>query len=218
MSSSSAISVPFVGAKPENQACAANCVVLCAMGVAAPASSETVEGRSILSGLPRQRDGISCGPSVAVMAGALLDPDYGAPLRSESGQAWFDAEQLRVHRAVNVVWPRALGASPAGVARALTMHSSSRDVYYRWRPACGEDRLADVCDAVAAGWPVALLIGSVIPRHWVLLTELDGAVFRCYEPSSGEMVDIPIADIRGGRLSRLGFPHPFAFVVPCIKP
>ena len=30
---------------------------------------------------PRQRDGVTCGPSVAVMAGVLLDADYGAPLR-----------------------------------------------------------------------------------------------------------------------------------------
>ena len=162
---------------------------------------------------PHQRDGVSCGPSVAVLAGALLDADYGAPLRSEHSQSWFDAEQGRVHRTINVVWPHALGATPAGVARALTVHSASRGVRYRWRPRCG-DRLADVCDAVAAGWPVAMLIGAVLPRHWVLLTAIDGAVIRCYEPSSGELLDVPIDDIRHGRLSRLGFPRAFAFVVP----
>ena len=164
---------------------------------------------------PRQRDGVSCGPSVAVMACALLDSDYGAPLRSPDSQMWFDAEQARVHRAINVVWPHRLGASPAGVARAMTAHSASRGVRYRWRPARCADRLSDVCDAVAAGWPVAMAIGgTVIPRHWVLLTEIDGAVMRCYEPSSGDVLDIPIDDIRCGRLSRLGFPRAFAFVVP----
>ena len=30
----------------------------------------------------RQRDGVTCGPSVAVMAGALLDAEYGAPMRA----------------------------------------------------------------------------------------------------------------------------------------
>ena len=163
---------------------------------------------------PHQRDGVSCGPSVAVLAGALLDADYGAPLRSDRPQAWFDAEQARVHRAVNVVWPHALGTTPAGVARALTEHSGSFGVRYRWRPARCGDRLADVCDAVAAGWPVAMLIGAVLPRHWVLLTEIDRAVMRCYEPSSGDLLDIPIDDIRRGRLSRLGFRRAFAFVVP----
>ncbi|WP_445167981.1 hypothetical protein ACTXG7_00820 [Mycolicibacterium sp. Dal123E01] len=119
-----------------------------------------------VSGWPRQRDGISCGPSVAVMAGAL------------------------------------------------TERSASRGVHYRWRPARGGDRLADVCDAVAAGWPVAMLIGAVLPRHWILLAELDGAVIRCYDPSAGGLVAVPIEDIRRGRLSRLGFPRAFAFVVP----
>jgi hypothetical protein len=161
---------------------------------------------------PRQRDGVSCGPSVAVMAGALIDTGYGAALRSADPQPWFDAEQARVHRAINVVWPHALGASPAGVARAITRHSVVRGVRYTSRPALFG--LADVCDAVDARWPVAMLIGSVIPRHWVLLTEIDGAVFRCYEPSSGSVVEIPIDDIRHGRLSRLGFPRAFAFVVP----
>jgi hypothetical protein len=163
---------------------------------------------------PHQRDGVSCGPSVVVLAGALLDAEYGAPLRSDHSQAWFDAEQVRVHRAINVVWPHALGATPAGVARALTVHSASRGVRYRWRPARCADRLADVCDAVAAGWPVAMLIGAVIPRHWVLLIAIDGAAIRCYEPSSGATLDVPIDDIRHGRLSRLGFPRAFAFVVP----
>ncbi|HOB50909.1 MAG TPA: hypothetical protein PKK01_16605, partial [Mycobacterium sp.] len=79
----------------------------------------------------RQRDGVTCGPSVAVTAGALIDADYGAPLRGETDAArrWFAAEQGRVHRAVNRVWPRALGTTPAGMARALSAHG----IAYRWR-------------------------------------------------------------------------------------
>ena len=61
----------------------------------------------------RQRDGVTCGPSVAVMAGTLLDADYGEPLRQQRAQQWFDSEQRRVHRSVNMVWPRALGTTPA---------------------------------------------------------------------------------------------------------
>ncbi len=163
---------------------------------------------------PRQRDGVTCGPSVAVMAGALLDDEYGAPLRGTGPQQWFDAEQARVHGVVNLVWPRALGTTPAGMARAMTVHSSARGVRYRWRPARPGDALTDVCEAVAAGWPVAMLIGTVIPRHWVLLTELDGAALRCYEPSAGAVVPVPLTAIRRARISGLGYPRPLAFVLP----
>lgn len=158
----------------------------------------------------RQRDGVTCGPSVAVMAGALLDDHYGAPLASSRAQQWFAAEQGRVHRSVNVVWPRALGTTPAGMARALSAHGRR----YRWRPAAVRDPLADVCAAVADGWPVAMLIGSAIPRHWVLLTQVDGETVRCYEPGAGGLVAVTVPDIRRSRLRPLGFPRPFAFVLP----
>lgn len=159
----------------------------------------------------RQRDGVTCGPSVAVMAAAMLDADYGAPLQAERAQQWFDAEQGRVHRAVNVLWPRALGTTPAGVARALNAHSA---VPYRWRAARPRDCLADVCAALGQGRPVAMLIGSVIPRHWVLLTGISGSTLGCYEPSSGRLVDVEVGDVRSGELKGLGFPRPFAFVLP----
>lgn len=156
----------------------------------------------------RQRDGVTCGPSVAVMAGALMDADYRTPLDTPRAQEWFHAEQGRVHRAVNVLWPRALGTTPAGMARALSAHGTR----YRWRPA-GRS-LSDVLAAVAAGWPVAMLIGAAVPRHWVLLTESDGAALRCYEPSSGHLVPVSAGEIAAGRLEKLGFPRPFAFVLP----
>lgn len=156
----------------------------------------------------RQRDGVTCGPSVAVMAGALINAEYGAPLRADGAAQWFHAEQGRVHRAVNTVWPRALGTTPAGMARALSVHG----VPYRWRPA--GPALDDACRAVGAGYPVAMLIGSVIPRHWVLLTELRDSSVRCYEPGSGRLVEVPVAEIRASRLRGVGFPRPFAFVLP----
>jgi hypothetical protein len=88
-------------------------------------------------------------------------------------------------------------------------------VHYRSRAARGSgDRLTDIREAVLVGWPVAMLIGNVIPRHWVLLVDYDGGAFQCYEPSSGQVVAVTAADIRANRLSRLGFPRPFAFVLP----
>ena len=156
----------------------------------------------------RQRDGVTCGPSVAVMAGALINPDYRSAFHGADAQAWFNAEQGRVHRAVNTVWPRALGTTPAGMARALSVHGTP----YRWRRMGSS--VSDVYAAVAAGWPVAMLIGAVIPRHWVLLIEVDRSTVRCYEPSSGHLVEVTLDDMRTGRLTGLGFPRAFAFVLP----
>jgi hypothetical protein len=59
-----------------------------------------------------------------------------------------------------------------------------------------------------------MLIGSTVPRHWVLLTEFDGAALRCYEPSSGRLLPTPVHAIRQACLQGLGFPRPFAFVLP----
>src|ERR1700694_2815454 len=105
----------------------------------------------------RQRDGVTCGPSVAVVAGALLDPAYRAalmgpgahdvggagrarvrggpdrPAVGAAGRACFSGEQGRVHAQVNRLWPRWLGTTPMGMARAITAHSAPLGVRYRWR-------------------------------------------------------------------------------------
>ena len=117
----------------------------------------------------RQRDGVTCGPTVAVVAGALLDPAQMAVL---SDPTTFAAEQAKVHGAVNRVWPRRLGTTPAGMARALTARSSVSGFRYRWRLFRGRrDRLSDVRCSVQEGRPVAMLIGRFVPRHWVLIVE-----------------------------------------------
>lgn len=163
----------------------------------------------------RQRDGVTCGPAAAVLAGALLDPDYRTRLAEP---AWFDAEQGRIHRTVNWLWPRRLGTTPMGIAGAVSVHSARYGVRYRWRVFRGlvgrRDRLADVLRVVDAGWPVAMLVGRFIPRHWVLIVEVSGETLRCYEPSSGEVRSVDVDAVRRSRLSGLGFPRPFAFVLP----
>jgi hypothetical protein len=160
----------------------------------------------------RQRDGVTCGPTVAVVAGALLDRGKRARL---SDPAWFADEQARVHAEVNRVWPRRLGTTPTGMARAITTHSTSSGVRYRWRLFRGRrDPLSDVLDAVVAGLPVAMLIGRFIPRHWVLIVEASALQWQCYEPSSGEVRTVEVDAVRRSRLSGLGYPRPFAFVLP----
>src|ERR1700752_4194748 len=102
----------------------------------------------------RQRDGVTCGPTVAVVAGALLDPGRRAEL---SDPAWFDGEQARVHREVNRLWPRRLGTTPTGMARALTARSCAAGVRYRWRLFHGRrDSLSDVQHAAEAPGRVGL--------------------------------------------------------------
>lgn len=169
----------------------------------------------------RQRDGVTCGPSVALMAGALLDPRRHAALADPvSGAALFDAEQLRVHADVNRIWPRRLGTTPWGMARALTAEGATAGVWYRWRLFRGRlwgrrDGLGDVVTAAGSGRPVAMLVGRVIPRHWVLIVDADDQRLSCYEPSSGEVRSLDVAAARESRLVGLGYPQPFAFVLPC---
>jgi hypothetical protein len=160
----------------------------------------------------RQHDGVTCGPTVAVVAGALMDARYRAGLQRPG---WFAAEQQRVHAEINRLWPRRLGTTPSGMARALNDHSVPHGVRYRWRPVTRR-RLPDLSRAVGAGWPVALLIGRFVPRHWVLLVEGrdDDGLLRCYEPSSGAVRAVATADIRRARLQGLGYPRAFAVVLP----
>jgi hypothetical protein len=160
----------------------------------------------------RQRDSAACGPSVAVVAGALMDPAYRASLRD---RGWFDDEQLRLHSAVNRVWPRMLGTTPMGMARAVNTRAELRGVRYRWRPFFGRrDRLTDVLESVRAGWPVAMLVGRVIPRHWILIVGVAAETLQCYEPTSGDVRPAHVAALRHSRLTALGYPRPFAFVLP----
>jgi hypothetical protein len=166
-----------------------------------------------------QRDGVTCGPAVAVVAGALLDPAYRGKLtRGGAGRAWFAGEQGRVHNVVNRVWPQRLGTTPMGVARAISVHSARYGVRYRWRWCRGllgrRDGLADALAAVDAHWPVGMLVGNHIPRHWVLIVERSPDGVRCYEPSSGQVCVVELAAIRGAKLTNMGFPRPFAFVLP----
>jgi hypothetical protein len=160
----------------------------------------------------RQRDGVTCGPTVAVVAGALLDPAGQGEL---ADPAWFADEQARVHAAVNRVWPRRLGTTPMGMVRALTTHSAASGVRYRWRLFRGRrDTLSDVRRAVEGDRPVAMLIGRFIPRHWVLIVDTTWLQWQCYEPSSGEVRSVDVEAVRRSRLSGLGYPRPFAFVLP----
>lgn len=159
----------------------------------------------------RQRDGISCGPAVAVVARALLEPAHRLAGAGPADLAWFAAEQARVHGRVNLIWPRALGTTPMGMVAAIGGG-------YRWRLWRGlwrrRDSLDDVLAAVRSGLPVPMLVGRVIPRHWVLIVDVTRDEFGCYEPSSGDVRRVDASAVRSARLTGLGYPRAFAFVLP----
>jgi hypothetical protein len=161
----------------------------------------------------RQSDGFTCGPTSAMIAGALLDPAYASVL--DTTRAGFTREQHRIHQAANTVWPRRLGTTPGGMAAAISEHSAALGVRYGWRFFKGRrDNLADVIAAVDSGWPVALLIGRMVPRHWVLITEHPGmAVFRVYDPASGGISGVTLDGIRRHDV-QLCLPRAFALVLP----
>lgn len=161
----------------------------------------------------RQTDGLTCGPTSAMIAAALLDPAYASAL--DTTAAGFAREQRRIHRASNKLWPRSLGTTPWGVAAAISVHSAALGVRYGWRIFRGRrDHLTDVLAAVDCGWPVALLIGRIIPRHWLLCTESPApATLRAYNPASGRIHDLSFEELRRHRLP-LGFPRAFALVLP----
>lgn len=164
----------------------------------------------------RQRDGITCGPTVAVVAGVMLDASRREKLLGSQGGQWFSAEQGRIHAGINTIWPRRLGVTPAGMARAMSELGAPAGFRYRWRRFRGaSDPLTDVVQAAAAGRPVAMLVGARgIPRHWVLVVGVSGERLQCYEPSSGRVVGVPVDAVRGARVRGLGFHRPFVFVVP----
>ncbi|WP_432831313.1 hypothetical protein [Dactylosporangium sp. CA-092794] len=157
----------------------------------------------------RQTDGFTCGPTVALVASAALDPAYAATL----SDADAGTEQRRIHAAANRLWPRRLGTTPWGVAAIISAHTAPLGVRYRWRrfrPALGPELAA-----VETGWPVPLLIGNAVPRHWVLIVGHADGVLRCFNPARGAVIEVPLADARNRRLAAtLGFPRPFVTVLP----
>jgi hypothetical protein len=168
-------------------------------------------GAMHLSGYPlRQCDRYSCGPAVVVLARAILEPMFAQALAGTAPDGFVEAQHA-AHRAANVLWPRVLGMTPWGVAAALSVHNRR----YGWRPLRPVRRpLAAAIDAVDRGWPVPLLIGGGIPRHWILLLGRDGEHVLCYEPSAGHVLAVTVDDLRAGRVSALGFANPQAVVLP----
>ena len=183
-----------------------------------------------------QVDGTTCGSAVLVALAAWADPAERARLEAPAGgQAFtgggfgarFDAWQKQVHRETNRFWPRALGTTPWGAVRWIREHAPAAG-RYRVRlvddtsPADVDALITEVGAALAAGRPVPLLVGTFVPRHYVLAlgTGGDGAGagddgWRVYEPASGQVRLLDLAAVRARRLAPvLGFDRLHAVLLP----
>jgi hypothetical protein len=181
-----------------------------------------------------QVDDTACGSAVLVALSAWADPAEvdrldpgvgGAAGAGPDGVAAgfgdrYDARQRQVHAQTNRLWPRALGTTPWAMVRWLR----------RRAPAAGRYRVRLVDDlspgdvaaaldvagaALAAGRPVPLLVGSIVPRHYVMALAAQDGEWRVYEPSSGAVRALDLDLVRCRRLVPvLGFDRLHAVLLP----
>jgi hypothetical protein len=187
-----------------------------------------------------QVDGTTCGSAVLIALAAWADPAETARLDGDEAAAAatgagagaragvatgfgarYDARQRQVHRQSTRFWPQALGTTPWGMVGWLRRHAPGAGPY---RVRLVDDRsAADVDDALAAagvalaaGRPVPLLVGSLVPRHYVLALGVQGdGRWRVYEPTSGHVRALDLRLIRERRLAPvLGFDRLHALLLP----
>jgi hypothetical protein len=183
-----------------------------------------------------QVDGTTCGSAVLVALSAWADPaelrrlegpgesqaaaavGAAAPAVRTAFGARYDARQKQVHRESTRFWPQALGTTPWGMVRWLRRHVPGAGPY-RVRLVDDTDAtdvrrlVGAVEEALRVGRPVPLLVGSGIPRHYVMATGLDGERWKVYEPTSGEIRAVDPSAI-GRRALRLGFDRLHVALLP----
>jgi len=174
-----------------------------------PAEVRRLDGPSVDG--PGRREAV--GGARAVAAGAAPAVSAGFGMR-------YDARQKQVHRESARFWPRALGTLPWGMVGWLRRNVASAGPY---RVRLVDDRDArDVTDVIAAigvalrvGRPVPLLVGPLVPRHYVMAVGLHEGGWKVYEPTSGQIRALDPALIGRRTLARiLGFDRLHAALLP----
>jgi hypothetical protein len=179
----------------------------------------------------RQIDDTTCGSTSLLVARAMADPLYTLFLTTGDStdpaaatpaqfQARVAAEERRIHTATNQVWPRSLGTSPWGVSGELNRHVGATGTRYATRLVVGarggrgNRALHDAVKAVGSGQPVPVLIGDLLPHHYVLMVGRDDSSLLFYDPGYAEVVVVSEHDFLGGDMSTLGYRHVMAVITP----
>jgi hypothetical protein len=185
-----------------------------------------------------QVDGTTCGSAVLVALAAWADPAETAAL--DAGPAGgtgalagatagvkagfgsrYDARQKQVHKESTRFWPQAIGTSPWGMVAWLREHAPGAGPYHvrlvdDMSEADVDAALAAIRAALAAGRPVPLLVGPVVPRHYCMaLSARDDGTWRVYEPTSGQVRSLDPALVGRRALAPvLGFDRLSALLLP----
>lgn len=185
-------------------------VLLALAAWADPAETERLDGPAG-TGSP----GAAVGGARGTVAGAA--PATGV---SAAFAARFDARQRQVHRESARFWPRALGTPPWGMVAWLRRNVPSAGPYrVRLVDDASSADLTRVIDAVEValrvGRPVPLLVGPLVPRHYVMAVGLREGGWKVYEPTSGEIRALDPGLIRRRALAPvLGFDRLHATFLP----
>jgi len=171
----------------------------------------------------RQQNETTCGSMSIILTRATNDPVYALSLSGDSrGRLLTDMlaiEEQRVHDETNTIWPQALGTTPWGVTDVLNSNRGEIGTTYDWHLVDDTDAgsvgpaLTNAVSAVDAGYPVPVLIGDAIPRHYVLLIGHDDGMLTFYNPS-GAIEQISEANFLDGDVSALGYQHIQAVITP----
>jgi hypothetical protein len=183
----------------------------------------------------RQIDDTTCGSTSILVARAMADPLYDLYLTTGDStdpaaatpaqfQARVAAEEQHIHAATNVVWPKSLGTSPWGVSGELNRYIGATGTRYATRLVVGtlgggtNQALRDAVKAVDSGQPVPVLIGDLLPHHYVLMVGHRDSDLLFYDPSYAEVVVVSEQAFLGGDVSTLGSSHVVAVITPSRLP
>jgi hypothetical protein len=129
-------------------------------------------------------------------------------------------QEEQIHDETDLLWPQPAGTPPWGMSAVLDRRPADLGVHYRWTPVVpglplGADGVIQrALTAADRGYPVPMLIGDLIPRHYVLLLRHDDGGAWFYEPTAGVVLVVSDRELRDRDFSALGFPRLKGVILP----